>query len=243
MENDKIKISSEDLAKLCYYSTPTISNAIETFNVRDRTIGYASREIHCQVPELAPIVGYTVTCTVDTTTPGLRKERFIKFSEFLDSVHRASKPVIVAMKYVGYDKPRSCCVGDILATALQRIGAIGIITDVGFRDFSGIRKRTPDFQIFSPGLVAGHGNVEFLEVGTVVSICGLTIKPGNLLHGDENGIVDIPVDFIDIKSLIDKAEYIVREEQKIIDFINSSDYTFEEMKKRLAPEDGVLDWE
>ena len=33
------------------YDCATISNAIENFQVRDRTVGYTSMEIRCQFPE------------------------------------------------------------------------------------------------------------------------------------------------------------------------------------------------
>lgn len=237
-------ISPEVLEKLCSFTGPTISNAIETFNVRARTVGYASMELRCQIPELKPMVGYAVTCTLDTTTPSIPDQgRFDKLGELFDMVLNGPKPVVVVIKYTGSDRLRSCCVGDIATTLFQKLGAVGIVTDCGFRDLSGIHKRTPEFQIFSPGLVCSHGIVNYLEVDIVVSLCGQTIKTGDLLYGDENGLLNIPIGLIDVESLIEKAQYIVREEQKVIDFINGSSYSFEEMKKRLLPKDGKLEWE
>src|SRR5579864_6971840 len=51
------------LARLRTYTTPTLANAIETFNVRPRTAGFTAGRIRCVFPELGPMVGYAVTAT------------------------------------------------------------------------------------------------------------------------------------------------------------------------------------
>ena len=66
-------VSAEVLDRLAGFDSPTISNAIEAFEVRDRTEGYASMELRCQFPDLPPMVGYAVTCTADSTTPGSKR--------------------------------------------------------------------------------------------------------------------------------------------------------------------------
>ena len=45
---------------------------------------------------------------------------------------------------------------------------------------------------FSRGIVASHGTGRIVEVGEVVSIGGLTVRPGDVLHGDHNGVVSVP---------------------------------------------------
>ncbi|MCL4418108.1 MAG: hypothetical protein M1365_15725, partial [Actinobacteria bacterium] len=75
-------ISIEDLNKLRSFNSPTISNAIEAFKVRDNTDGYASAELKCLTPGLEPLVGYAVTCTIDNTTSGpINPARYNKFTE------------------------------------------------------------------------------------------------------------------------------------------------------------------
>ncbi len=65
-----VKLSYEQLSALRRIDSPTISNAIETFQVRPRVAGYVGYDIRCLFPELPPSVGYAVTCTVDSTTEG-----------------------------------------------------------------------------------------------------------------------------------------------------------------------------
>ena len=47
------------------YDSPTIANAVEKFEMRDRADGYASLELRCQFPHYEPMVGYAVKRTQD----------------------------------------------------------------------------------------------------------------------------------------------------------------------------------
>lgn len=121
------------------------------------------------------------------------------------------------------------------ARAFEIIGASGIVTDCGIRDLSAIRKRAPGFHVFSPGLVVSHGVGNYIELGTTVSICGLTIKSGDLLHGDESGVVMIPIAAIDAKALVTRAETIIKEERGVYEYMESSLCNLEGIKERIAP--------
>ncbi len=54
-------LTAEQLDALRRYNTPTISNAIETFNIRQRHLGFLPHRIRCLLPDLGPIIGYAVT--------------------------------------------------------------------------------------------------------------------------------------------------------------------------------------
>ena len=49
--------------------SPTISNAIEPFKVRDRTEGFIGGEVRSLFPEMPPMVGAALTVTMNNT-PG-----------------------------------------------------------------------------------------------------------------------------------------------------------------------------
>src|SRR5207237_10299196 len=58
------RLPLDRLAALRQYSTPTVANAIETFNLRPRTAGFMSSQIRCIFPELGAMVGYAFTATI-----------------------------------------------------------------------------------------------------------------------------------------------------------------------------------
>jgi regulator of RNase E activity RraA len=181
-------LSYEQLSALRRIDSPTISNAIETFKVRPRVAGYVGYDIHCIFPDLPPTVGYAVTCTVDSTTEGRQGIGFNKLYELLAN---APKPAIVVMQDVGTDRLHSCHAGEVMSTTMKRLGAVGILTDGGLRDVKEVRV-LGGFQYFCAGLVVSHGNPICVSVGDEVIISGMPVRMGDLLHGDVNGVVQIP---------------------------------------------------
>jgi len=213
------KLSHEQLSALRRIDSPTISNAIETFKVRPRVAGYVGYDIRCIFPELPPTVGYAVTCTVDSTTEGRQGIGFQKLYELLAN---APKPAIVVMQDVGTDRLHSCHAGEVMSTRMKQLGAIGILTDGGLRDVMEVRA-LGGFQYFCAGLVVSHGNPICVDVGGEVTISGMRICMGDLLHGDANGVVYIPDECID--QVAEAAYRIWAEEGETLRRIASPEFT------------------
>jgi regulator of RNase E activity RraA len=181
-------LTPEQLDALRRIDSPTIANAIETFKVRPRVDGYVGMDIKCIFPSLPPMLGYAITCTVDSTTEG---REGIGFNELYKILQDAPKPAVIVMKDVGEDILHSCHAGEVMSTTMKRLGAVGILTDGGLRDVKEV-KNLGGFHYFCSGLVVSHGNPICVSVGDTVTISGMTVKPGDLLHGDVNGVVLIP---------------------------------------------------
>ncbi len=224
------QLSAETLDALRRIDSATIANAIEHFEVRDQVTGYSSMELRCQFPEQEPMVGFAVTATHDTTYAG--DDRPMRLHEVLDMVDAAPKPVILAVQYTGADRARSCLVGDMFCSALQKLGGVGVVTDLGSRDFHGIQQRAPGFQLFCPGAVVSHGYGTYTNLDITVSICGLTIRPGDLLHGDANGVVSIPLAIAE--EVVDQAQRVLEEERSYFDFLASDRFSYEGLKQRIG---------
>src|SRR6202012_1606096 len=62
-------LNPSELRTLRRYATPTISNAIELFNVRPRHTGFLPHTIRCLLPALGAIVGYAVTSKTRAARP------------------------------------------------------------------------------------------------------------------------------------------------------------------------------
>ena len=74
---------------------------------------------------------------------------------------------------------------------MKRVGAVGLVTDGGLRDIKEVTA-LEGFHYFGRGLVVAHGQPCIYDVGATVTICGMEVHPGDLLHGDENGITVVP---------------------------------------------------
>ncbi len=183
-----VTLTPAQIEELRRIDSPTIANAIETFEVRPRVSGYAGYDIRCIFPDLPPTVGYAVTCTVDSTTEG---REGIGFEALYEVLARTPGPTVVVMQDVGEDRLHSCHAGEVMSTRMKSLGAVGILTDGGLRDVREV-KQLGGFQYFCAGLVVAHGNPICVSVGDEVEISGMRVRPGDLLHGDANGIVQVP---------------------------------------------------
>ncbi|MCY3694210.1 MAG: RraA family protein [Chloroflexi bacterium] len=183
------------IEKLAAIDSPTICNAIEPFKVRGRHDGYLGPEIGCYFPEMDPVCGYAVTCTVRSIADDgdQRIEMRLKFFEALEA---APKPAICVFKDVSDSPGRASQWGEVYTTAVKSFGAIGVVTDGVIRDLAEIAE-IGGVQFFAAGTCVSHGQMATVAVNEPVQISGCWINPGDILHGDRNGVTKIPHEIAD----------------------------------------------
>jgi regulator of RNase E activity RraA len=184
------EITSEVLETLSKYDTPTICNVIELFDVRPRTAGYMDRSITSCFPEMPPMVGFAATATFRGSMP---KEDLSHgaLEQHVQSFSALPGPAIVVFE--DQDQPVvAATFGEIMCTAYRKFGANGLITSGAGRDLDQVRNL--EFPVFTNGTVCSHGYSRFPSVGGTVQVGGITIQPGDLMHGDCNGVTTIPPD-------------------------------------------------
>lgn len=217
-----LKLTPEELEALQKIDTPTLCNAIETFDIRGRVEGFLGMSIRCLFPELGPMVGYALTVTVDSTTPDVTRDNDV-WREWVIAMDRSPKPVVLVFQDVGPQPEKSAHVGEVMATLAQRLGVVGLVTNGGVRDLAEVRELGMHY--FAPGSVSSHGNPRLLSVGQPVVIDGVRIETGDLIHGDLNGITLIPE--VPVADLLAAVGGIRCEEGKLMDYIKSPDFSVE----------------
>ncbi len=219
------RLTAEQLETLRHIDSPTVSNAIEQFNVRSLVEGYASWELRCAFPSIGTTIGYAVTCTGDTTTASRAGDRgLIRLWEVLEA---APKPAVIVIKDIGSDPSRSCHMGEVMATTAKALGAVGCVCDGGLRDVEEVRT-LGGFQYFCPGFVVSHGYPLICDVNVPVTVAGLRVNPGDLLHGDVNGLLTIPAEIA--AKIADEADRIRRAERDVLDFVRQPGLTVERLR-------------
>src|SRR5271169_5355392 len=93
-------LTAADLDQLRRFNTPTISNAIELFDVRPRHAGFLPHQIRCLLPELGPIVGYAVTSQTRAAVPEPGEPKTDLLGDYLRYVAGIPGPKIA----VGWDR-------------------------------------------------------------------------------------------------------------------------------------------
>jgi len=169
--------------------TPTLSNAIELLKVRPRREGFTPLTVRALFPEFGRMCGYAVTAQVESVTQG---EPFDirHFVELYREVEKAPKPAIVVLQEIGGYPDYAVHCGEVMATVFTKLGAIGLVSDCAVRDLPEVHGLK--FHYFARGACASHANFQIIRSGVPVQIHGMTVRPGDLLHGDPNGLITVP---------------------------------------------------
>jgi regulator of RNase E activity RraA len=94
----------------------------------------------------------------------------------------------------------------------KALGCCAAITNGSVRDVPEIAAM--GFGLFAAGLSVGHANVRFVEVGMPVAVAGLRVRPGELIHADEHGVMTIPHG-LDLRELLRVAEHVLQAESRV----------------------------
>lgn len=213
-------LSADALAALARYDTPTICNAIELFDVRPRNVGFMNAGIKACFPEMPPMVGFAVTSTFRSMSPPRSGDVYASLSQQVESYGNLPGPPV--MVYQDLDEPViSATFGEVMCSVYKGFGARGIITSGGGRDLEQVR--SIGFPAFTSGTICAHGYCHTLAINVPVTVGGICIYPGDLLHGDLNGVSTIP---IEIASEVPQVcEELAAAEKIVLDYVRGKSPT------------------
>lgn len=192
------------LAALCRFDTATVTNVVAGYpNDRDTCLGlynpwtvnwYTDSRIRCAFPSLGPRCGYAVTVRYGMPDPGFGR---LGFADVLRAIEAMPKPVvlIIEQNFPPELKRKNGLAGGNMTTAMKALGCVGVITDGPCRDMAEIREM--DFQYLLTGTSPGHGDFAVEAVNIPVSVCGMDVAPGEVVHMDENGACKLPAERLD----------------------------------------------
>jgi 4-hydroxy-4-methyl-2-oxoglutarate aldolase len=221
-------LSAEQLEGLRRYNTPTISNAIEVFNVRPRHQGFLPHQVRCLLPDVGVIVGYAVTSQTraaphEDTPPDLNAEYYRYVSE-------TPGPKIAVGQDLDDSPGLGAQFGEVNATIHQRLGCVGHITDGCPRDLDEVRAL--GFGLFGLNPCVSHAYVRLVGFGRPVKLAGVEIRPGDLIHADRHGVCIIPTEIA--PRLAEACADVERMERPLLEICRSDDFSLEEYLARRA---------
>jgi regulator of RNase E activity RraA len=193
-------LSDEELLELLKeFDTPSITNVIATYP-HDKTLclglyepwstgWYTDQSLRCLYPELGRMVGYAVTAVFGLPDPGYDRLGYV---DVLRAVAASKKPVVCCFKqdFPEDIKKKNGLSGGNMATAVRSLGAVAILSDGPSRDVDEVREL--GIQYMLTGVCAGHGPFSVKAIDVPVSLCGMDVASGEVIHMDENGAVKFP---------------------------------------------------
>jgi regulator of RNase E activity RraA len=183
--------AASDLELLRKYDTPTICNVVELFDLRARTAGYMDGRIQACYPKLPPMVGYATTATFRSAAPPRSGDVYSGLAEQVATFASFPQPTVVVFQDLD-DPPASATFGEVMCSTYKAFGAVGLITSGAGRDLDQVAAL--QFPCFTNGTICAHGYCHIVQINVPVRVGGVTIHPGDLLHGDRNGVTTIPIE-------------------------------------------------
>ena len=207
-------------------SSPSVANAIETFNARPRSQGFMSSEIRTLFPDLGPLVGYAVTAVI-RAEPAPREGHRASTFGWWDYVLSIPAPRIVVVHDLDEPRGQGAQWGEVQANIHRALGCAGAISDGSVRDLDEVRAL--GFQFAAAHVSVSHAYVHMVDFGLPVKVGGLWVQPGDLLHADQHGVVNIPADLAPrIPEAVAKVE---ADERTIIQLCQAHDFSAERLKE------------
>jgi regulator of RNase E activity RraA len=214
-------IREEQLNALRRLDTCTVSNAIETFNVRLRNTGFADARIRCMFEDFPPMVGYAATARLRTGEPPIAGRIYHERADWWQSILAIPSPRVVVLADLDTPPGRGALLGDMHAAILRGLGCVGYVTNGAVRELPSVREL--GLQVFAGNVTVTHAYAHIFDFGSAVTVGGLEIRPGDLLHGDRHGLLTIPREIVPEIPAV--ASRLQENEQKVIDFCRSKEFS------------------
>ena len=207
----------EMLEELKNFDTPSITNVVATYPDSALCLGlynpwtenwYTDQTVRCMYPELGRLVGHAVTCVYGLPDPNFSR---LTFMDVVDALDAAPKPTVLVLqqKFPPELAGKVGLAGGNMVSAMKALGCVGLISNGPSRDLDEVRPM--GFQYMLSGVTAGHGAMAVHAVNVPVSVGGMDVAPGELIHMDENGACKFPAD--KLAAVLENARKLQKEEE------------------------------
>jgi regulator of RNase E activity RraA len=131
---------------------------------------------------------------------------------YLDYIASEPQPSVVVIQDLDDPAGYGAFWGEVQSNVHKALGSIGTITNGSVRDIPQI---APGFQMLAGSVSPSHAYVHVVDYGRDVTVHGMPVSSGDLIHFDRHGAVVVPLDIIaGLKAALEK---LLKTEARIID--------------------------
>lgn len=210
------------LDQLRALSTCVATSAIEQFSVRLPNVGFTDSSVHCMFPELPAVIGYAVTAKIRSSAPPMSGGTYYYWrTDWWREILAIPEPRIVVVEDEDSPAGLGAFVGEVHANILHSLGCVALVTNGAVRDLPQVR--SCGFQLFAGNVSVSHAYAHISGFGETVQVGHLKIRPGELLLGDQHGVVSIPAEIA--SQVPEVARGILNRRQHLIGICCAKDFT------------------
>lgn len=211
--------------------TPTVCNAIEVAQGQRGFNGFTRGTMLASHPDGGAMVGFARTAKIAALEPSSEPADVVRARRMQYYAHMAEgpKPSLAVIEDVDFPDCIGAYWGEINTTIHKGFGMSGALTNGVMRDLGDL----PDgFPVVAGSVGPSHGFVHVREVGTPVTIFGMTVHDGDLVHADRHGALVVPQNVQDTLEVA--IHKLLDTERLILEPAQQSDFDFEAFEKAWA---------
>jgi len=228
---------SEVMEELRRIDTPTISNVVATYPKREICLKiydawyggwYTDTSIRCVYPEKGPLVGHVATVVFCEES-----ERYTGVDRWAlpEHIDATGKPVVLVaeQQFPPEIADRVGLFGEMMTTQYKALGVVGVVTNGPMRDVDAIKPL--DFQYYATGVTPAHGDMMVKAVGVPVTVGGMTVMPGDMVHMDMHGVVKFPADRM--REILKRARKLLEGEAESAALFRDPEFSLKSWKAKV----------
>ena len=218
-------LSKEQMDFLKSMDTPTVCNVIEMVAPERRGHGYTVKHLFCPFPDLPPIVGFARTVTAKAKDKVSAGDYMGKRMDYLDYIASEPRPTVAVIEDLDDEVGYGAFWGEVQSNIHKALGCLGVVTNGSIRDIPMI---APGFQMLAGSLSPSHAYTHVEDFGIPVTVHGMKVNSGDLIHADQHGVVTIPTDIA--AKIPEAVARVEADERQIISVCQSKDFTADKLK-------------
>jgi regulator of RNase E activity RraA len=229
------RLTPDQLDELRELSTCVTASAIEPFGVRLSNAGFADSTVRCQFRDLPPVIGYAATARIRSQDPPMGGDGYFYYDrpDWWKNILTTPSPRVAVIEDVDNAPGLGAFVGAVHAQILKALGCVAVVTNGAVRDISDIQPT--GFQLFASNVALSHAYAHLFDFGGTVRVGGLSIAPGDLVHGDLHGVQTIPLEVADRVPAM--AREILKRRNRLIELCGSPDFSLETLQKLMKQQE------
>jgi len=98
------------------------------------TEGFADCSLHCQFPQLPPLVGYAITLRIRASSPPPKGHNYLDRTDWWKQIESFLLPHVMVIQDMDARPGRGAFVGEVHAAILKALGCVGVVTNGAVRD-------------------------------------------------------------------------------------------------------------
>ncbi len=232
---------TDDLMQLLRrLDTPTVCNLIEVAQGRRGFARFTRGTILASNPTAPAIVGRARTAIIAGAEPAsepvgiVRTRRMDYYRHMAGADGRARPgPAVAVVQDLDASEGGPGVVGafwgEVNVAIRRRFGLGGVLTDGVMRDLNDL---DDGFPILAGAVGPSHGFVHVREFAVPVTVFGLTVLPGEMIHADRHGAVVIPEEVLPV--LAEAVATLQAAEKLVLDPARAPEFDFESFEAAWA---------